>query len=70
MTKPKNPPLFDIMETQDIVYATSITLRDLFAAFALAGIDTEALDPDKPQGHTARIAYAVADAMLAERERK
>ena len=65
MSKPKNPDLFD----GGIDGAcTDVTLRDLFAAFALAGL----LGRDEKYLDTlacSRAAYAAADYMLAEREK-
>ncbi|MBZ5588131.1 MAG: hypothetical protein LAO05_06170 [Acidobacteriia bacterium] len=66
--KPANPPLFDTMEIQDTIYVTSVTLRDLFAAFALAGLAAYRGNIGS-WGDYAAEAYTFADAMLAERER-
>ena len=74
MTNPQNPPLFDWEFIQqglnDTHLFTNVTLRDLFAAFALAAQiiqdETAANDPNK----AAEWAYVNADAMLAERERE
>lgn len=43
-----------------------MTLRDYFAAKAMQGILFEGLEPEE----TAKHAYAMADAMLKEREQK
>ncbi len=45
-----------------------LTLRDYFAGQALAGMMTPA--PEFPASEIATDAYAFADAMLAEREKK
>lgn len=70
MTKPRNPPLFVSFPTP----ATNITLRDLFAAAALAGLYAGDAHPDADCDplnidHELRAitCYAQADAMLAER---
>lgn len=50
----------------DAVCSTAIfncTLRDLFAAFALAGLSREHLTPSE----AAKVACARADAMMAQR---
>ena len=64
MSEPKNPPLLVGVAT------TQITLRDLFAAAALSGMN---LPHDYSRGiHNSAAAersYALADAMLAEREK-
>ena len=66
-----NPYLFDKKcdGRGDAVYETPVTLLDLFAAFALAGINA---NPNIEASHEARsqMARQDADAMLAERERK
>lgn len=47
-----------------------MTLRDYFAAQALAGIVTGfAGDADHHAEHLAQMAYAVADAMMEKREK-
>lgn len=66
-TKPSNPPIITSGD-QAGVYSP-VTLRDLFAAAALAGMfanpnyDASSLD-------FAKMAYDDATAMLAERERR
>lgn len=72
-TKPENPPLFELENYSDVPHGTSlfgtdITLRDLFAAAALAGacVETDAgsiID----RSNCAEWCYGMADAMLAER---
>ena len=74
MSKPKNPPLFQPSEwTTDVpeipvVAVTDITLRDLFAAAALAGMLGNP-DADGTPEAFSKWAYVYADAMLAARER-
>lgn len=70
MSESRNPAsvvVFD--ETQD-----GITLRDLFAVFAMAGELASQSDEScfrEPMfGMLARRSYAIADAMLAEREKE
>lgn len=64
-TKPENPLLLSSSDpnTEQPCY---ITLRDLFAAFALAGMKADPTCSVKP-GVLAAEAYDVADAMLEER---
>ena len=45
-----------------------MTLRDWFAGMALAEVPDPATEADAPT--TARLCYAIADAMLAERKAK
>ncbi len=63
-------PLIKISKDVDGIadLARSITLRDLFAAAALAGQEAYQ-DSDRSIGDAAELAYLTADAMLAERER-
>lgn len=77
MSKLNNPLLFDRPglpirdwpDDDEESYSTRITLRDLFAAAALAGMH---LSYDYSHGTHNEMAadrsYALADAMLAERE--
>ena len=70
-----NPNLFEYMQfdridTSDFRYGTEITLRDLFAAVALAGL---LANPREDYAATTRDdkaneAWRQADAMLAARE--
>lgn len=51
---------------------TEVTLRDLFAAAVVTGLtaDPGTFNPADPKGYTpklAKLAYKIADAMLAER---
>ena len=71
MSEPKNPPLFARVHTHGGTvqeYSTDITLRDLFAAFTLAGLNANPVI-DINSETSAKIAYEDADAMLAEREK-
>lgn len=60
---PENPPAFPKGGAYSM--QSGMTLRDWFAGQALAGMMTEA-DGARPE-YCARFAFAVADAMLAER---
>lgn len=65
MSKPDNPALFALeIKNGCVSHSTTISLRDLFAAFALAGqlAEGDTVDP-------AKWAYRYADQMLAEREK-
>lgn len=69
----KNPPLFDVASWNDMTaddraraMLTEVTLRDLFAAFSLAGRRASPEGGSSP-GAEAHWAYADADAMLAAR---
>lgn len=76
----RNPPLFQIASPgteEHQTQITEVTLRDLFAAFAMAGsiVDGPAerepvrlYDADQRQAIAANC-YAMADAMLAAREK-
>ncbi len=84
MSEPSNPPLFektfdgDQECPADPTLCTKITLRDLFAAFALAGQIANPKWPNcGPSGLpapedecAAHWAYCFADAMLEERARQ
>ena len=72
--KPLNPELFehiicfegdpDVAPPQAVPhYETDITLRDLFAAAALATVHAIKIEDLAP------LCYCIADAMLAEREK-
>ena len=65
MAKPSNPPIFD---KDGYVSLDGMTLRDLFAAAAMAG-DEANPNTERSYEASADIAYEMADAMLAERER-
>lgn len=67
--KPDNPPLFFAWDPDrgDEPITTEVTLRDLFAAFALAGAISRDGEDISDAKQEARYAYAYADAMLAER---
>ena len=67
---PSNPPLFVQLDGPAAGLNgpafTNITLRDLFAAAALAGLAAQAehYDPE----YVPELAFNLADAMLAQRE--
>lgn len=72
----KNPPLFDVASWNDMTaddraraMLTEVTLRDLFAAFALNGYCASETEESHFASREAMAAecYARADAMLAER---
>lgn len=77
--KPENPRLltweYEGDDCKDTVLLSDITLRDLFAAAALAGIAANpecvmrGVEPLEHQAAYAKAAFATADAMLRERER-
>ena len=73
MSEPKNPVLFN-SGSAELTDGECITLRDLFAAFALAGMLSHSKQsPREATEHKdgiAQPAYQFADAMLAEREKK
>ena len=73
MSKPENPRLFDLTDlgVRDgyIAIGTNMTLRDLFAAFALAGLLSDHTMRAEPKDF-AEWAYVDADAMLAERAKR
>ncbi len=68
--RPDNPKLFQWARLGDVERGeTDITLRDFFAAAALAGLRTN--DPgDTTYEVDAQDAYRSADAMLQEREKR
>lgn len=47
-------------------HATGMSLRDWFAGMALAEVPDPLVEADAPA--TARLAYAIADAMIARRK--
>jgi hypothetical protein len=77
MGKPANPPAFPVppsivSEHGDIYYAAEgMSLRDWFAGQALLRVYNDG-GRYSPEGmkQVAKYSYAMADAMLAERERK
>ena len=66
MANPENPPLF--LGANPGAF-TEVTLRDLFAGFIACGLEANS-SFDRMAEATARHAYAGADAMLAEREKR
>ncbi|MEE8240118.1 MAG: hypothetical protein V3R16_02520 [Nitrospirales bacterium] len=72
-TKPENPELFTELETLSgaRLISSNITLRDLFAAAALAGFcaNPVKLSPPLTRGKIANMAFDIADHLLAEREK-
>ena len=68
----RNPQLFWAKEYKALggtMYGSEITLRDLFAAFALDRVGVVSADGwEAVWAEIARQAYGMADAMLAERE--
>lgn len=67
----KNPPLVEseYADGPDAVFVSSgITLRDLYAGFALAGM--LARDVDSRPDDVEAVAFQYADSMLSERERR
>ena len=77
--KPSNPPLFTFDHSRErfvqdgpleqVGLSTEITLRDLFAAFSLAGMTSKEERLSESE-RLAVAAYADADAMLKIREYK
>lgn len=66
MTKPNNPPAGEVMQE-------AMTLRDYFAGKALIGRTTRAYYRLESKGFEESLAkqcYAIADAMLLEREKE
>ena len=72
MSKPKDPAIIhsNVQGPRSTSDGHDITLRDLFAAFALAGLNTCDSEGSRPSSReAAKAAYGDADAMLAEREK-
>ena len=74
VSEPANPPLFYHQQSSSgdfHEFGSGITLRDLFAAAALAVLARPLVEDDNfwPEDR-ARYAYKIADAMLAAREKK
>lgn len=74
MSDPKNPPAFPMGDPVNGGY-DGMTLRDWFAGQALPQLLPALLPKGLGEGHlqnnatAAVVAYAIADAILAERER-
>ena len=67
MTTPRNPPAFPQSDDQRELLEEAregMSLRDWFAGQALSALSTTMSDPEP----MARRAYAIADAMLIERQ--
>lgn len=62
-------PAFPCTDAKGFV-SEGMSLRDYFAAQALAGLMTDAMRNDRSFSLNARDCYALADAMLAEREKE
>lgn len=78
-TKPENPPVLHFKLKADRIdeyfgevgYESSVTLRDLFAAFALTAVSAPANYHTGPcNAAIAERAYLIADAMLRERSKR
>jgi sulfite reductase beta subunit-like hemoprotein len=72
MGKPENPPAFPGLCTENATIGGSgMTLRDWFAGQALLRVYNDG-GRYSPEGmkQVAKYSYAMADAMLAERERQ
>lgn len=74
MKKLTGGPAFPIPGLQNDSEFNGMTLRDYFAASALAGIAGHLRGPEQREGETgaqahARWSYKVADAMIAERDK-
>jgi hypothetical protein len=68
METPRNVALFEMHKTGiGAVVSTQVTLRDLFAAAALVSIARTLVNASP--GYCAAESYALADAMLLEREK-
>jgi hypothetical protein len=64
----ENPPAFPVSDGIDVNFG--MTLRDWFAGQALAWLPHVGCGADLDNRDTATAAYQLADALLAERERK
>ena len=77
MSQPENPPLFEF-EADHCQARTKVTLRDLFAAFAMLGLVQDQAKVgelcEESGAHAIDMvplmAYGMADAMLKERGRQ
>lgn len=65
----ENPQAFPFVRDADFEYGVGMTLRDYFAAKAMAAyVADESWRLDMANEATARCAYAMADAMLKARQ--
>ena len=64
--KPKGGPAFPV--SGEDCYLTGLSARDFFAAAALAGASYDGDGAFSSVSDVARYCYALADAMIAERE--
>lgn len=71
MSKPDNPAIWNGLLQSEYRgsegYFTPLTLRDLFAAFALAGLNASDYSVSGLPSELADAAYRQAEAMLQER---
>lgn len=67
--KPKNPHAFPVVGSDFYSDSEGMTLRDYFAGQALTGILSNNSNDHKTSKDIVRESYALADEMLAERER-
>ncbi len=66
---PDDPPAFPGPETDEYHQTAGMTLRDYFAGQALSSFGPNMSNDEIMLGNRAYSAYAMADAMLAEREK-
>ena len=67
MSKDNGGPAFPELNTEASYRESGMTLRDYFAAKALAGLLVDWGNTEHSADLVAATAYAIADAMLAER---
>jgi hypothetical protein len=63
-----NETAFPAQALGGLGYTTGMTLRDYFAAKAMAGLLTAEIVGEYSNEHVAEIAYRIADAMMKARE--